>query len=75
MARVLVKLFGFMLPKILFTCMRPGYDPAQIRTSAAHPGLPGRGVGALRGHRKHLGPNHLVDGRGSVFQTLNQPVG
>jgi predicted metal-dependent hydrolase len=30
MARVLMKLFGFMLPKILFTCMRPGYDPARI---------------------------------------------
>jgi uncharacterized protein len=30
MGRVLVKLFGFMLPKILLNCMRPGYDPARI---------------------------------------------
>jgi uncharacterized protein len=30
MGRVLVKLFGFMLPKILFNCMRPSYDPARI---------------------------------------------
>ncbi|HET9771350.1 MAG TPA: metal-dependent hydrolase [Acidimicrobiia bacterium] len=30
MGRVLLKLFGFMLPKILFDCMRPGYDPGRI---------------------------------------------
>jgi predicted metal-dependent hydrolase len=30
MARVLAKLFGFMLPRILGHCMRPGYDPARI---------------------------------------------
>jgi len=30
MARVLARLFGFMLPKILSGCMRPGYDPATI---------------------------------------------
>jgi predicted metal-dependent hydrolase len=30
MARVLVRLFGFMLPKILGNIMRPGYDPAGI---------------------------------------------
>jgi predicted metal-dependent hydrolase len=30
MGRVLVKLFGFMLPKILLNCMRPSYDPARI---------------------------------------------
>ena len=30
LAKVLVRLFGFMLPKILFHCMRPGYDPATI---------------------------------------------
>ena len=30
MARVLVRLFGFMLPKMLGNIMRPGYDPAGI---------------------------------------------
>ncbi|HVW31564.1 MAG TPA: metal-dependent hydrolase [Acidimicrobiia bacterium] len=30
MTRVLLRLFGFMMPKILFSVMRPGYDPAGI---------------------------------------------
>lgn len=30
MARILGKLFGFMLPKIIFGCMRRSYDPATI---------------------------------------------